>query len=270
MVAITIPVHPLSRRLILSEYGDAEPVQVALHDALYIPLSVARLRERYATRTVARLLSSTVTIQVSEPLGRAICARRYSVGMALLKWHKEQVLRYAHARVVGKADAWAAIQEYLTAHGVSEDDWSMETAYKNWQRFWWAFGKKNAAFSGQKRSKSGVKSGQNAPKVSGKTHIRRRGEALPSVEDVEAAYLEALCRVQALYPRPGVRLPRHLRHYIYMACGYSCRAAAQAIGSPRQTVHDGYRALQSRMRKARALRRAIEGALADCALPAAH
>ncbi len=92
MKYIKIRVHPLSRRVLLSEYG-AEPLRIGQRDILYSSLTTGQPFDRSDLRHAERLLSATVTLEVNDDLAEHLAKRWRNVGLYLFRWHKDCMFR---------------------------------------------------------------------------------------------------------------------------------------------------------------------------------
>jgi len=244
---VSIPVHNLSRRILIAE-NKTEPIQVGKHDTLFVILSSLRGERIPITRAV-EVLHAEVTFDLHPRLARYVAAKPYSIGFAILKYHKEIIHQHV-ASVLDynpKASAWAVLKDYLDHFGINEDDYPMETAYKNWQRFGWNFQKKN----GQKRSHLRRKTAVNIGKVATPKKHYYQGPR-PCTPVMEAPELDAIAATAAAALSTSLkglpdRFPFWVQYYTYIRVGkHSKRTAAKTLSVAPQTVYRGYCNIRTR------------------------
>lgn len=251
MKKVVLRVHPLTRAVLLSEHGCTEPITLGPNHLIFPLLTSAPLQEFANVNRAIPFLTDTVVVTVHPGVAANLFQRPYHAGAALFRLHKDQMCRYAQVCVRRGGDAWASIQEWLYCHGVDEDAYSMETAYKCWQRWNWLIQKKNPVFFGRIRSKAAVKP---AKKVA---HIQSR-ISLPECE-LECALERFLITLNNAMRRTPKRFPAHARAWFYREIGgLSEREAAALLGRPRASIGYGYRSMQNWIDTNRKVRLAIE------------
>jgi hypothetical protein len=127
------------------------------HDPLFTFLTCSPLRTRM--QRGSDLLSKEVSFLVNDQLAMHLQSNDWQIGSALLKFHKQELCKFAAAAVMlgYKGGAKSALYVWLKERGVGEDDYSLETAYKLWQRFGWKIvSGKSTTFLGQKRGKAAL------------------------------------------------------------------------------------------------------------------
>jgi hypothetical protein len=173
---------------------------------------------------VDALLTDQVTLQVSAPIAAHLRRLWYQAGLLLFQYHKDMMCRYADAAVRGGGQAWPALAEWMRLHGVTEDDYPLESAYKCWYRWNREIKGKNPVFFGRLRSKPGVKLSE---KVSTKRELRW------SISDtqVELAAARLFSLAQACLPRVPKKFQLQTTCYLYIEMqGLSCREVAAKLG----------------------------------------
>lgn len=268
MRQVSIPVHPLTRRVLLCEYG-AEPFTFNNHDFLFKLLTAAPIRDR-AIRN-AEKLSARITLFVDDALARHIESRTRSIGMTLMSYHMQTLCRYAdgalHMR--GRGHVKESIEQWLLLHRVDENEYAAETAYKLWQRHGWKIQEKNSVFFGQWRGKS-------APKMSKKTAAHANFESAPqtlrlrlSEVGVELAASKFVQALETCYRRPPHRIRDHARIYFYAKHGgLSCREIAARLGVKKSTANYAIRTIERRAGQNNTIYKLLQEAL-PIALPGA-
>lgn len=263
MKEVVLKVHPLSRGVLLSEYGCIEPLVIRQNDLVFPLLTSAPLQEFSNSKRAIPFLTATVTMRLHSEVANWLFTRPFHAGALLFKMHKDQMCRYAQASVKRGGDAWTSIQEWLYLHGVDEDAYSMEAAYKYWQRWNIGFREKNPQFFSRIRQKASVKTAKKMPES---ICLKM---SLPPAE-IDQALEEMLLRLQ----RPGKRrirvpkrFPGHARAYLYRELGgLSEREAASVLGMNRSSVGYACRSMRNWIKTDARIRRALaETGLPQCA-----
>ncbi len=258
MLQVTIPCHPLSRAILLSEYG-AEPVVLENHDYLFEVVNT-RITPDDLRRKKSEL-TAFVALAVNDRLAAHLARYGQIAGQRLFKYHKQLLCRYADAqtRARGKGHARPSIQEFLNLYGVDEDAYGLESAYKLYQRFGWEIGKKNADFLGRMRRKPGAV-------LSEKIAVDKGPDPNADIF-AELAVARFMAAVQTCLKRYHRRLEKQTRAYIYVErCGHTIRSAADLLGIPPSTVHHRCSAMRQRLSRSHTFASLLADALA---LPAA-
>lgn len=232
-------VHPLSRCVLLSEYGTAEPLQIGAHDLLFSLLLSAPVREPAYIRRSIQYLTSTITLRLPDDAAAELFHRPYHAGAILYKAHKDQMCRYAQAVVRNRGEAWAAIEQWLFQHGVDDEQYSMDAAYKCWLRWNMNFKQKNKDFFSQMRAKQSVKVTKKTPDF-----VRAKMQlAEPEIEQALSVFLEKIEGSRCSLPS---RFRVHARAYFYKELGgLSDRKAAQVLNSHYASIGYGYRTMKN-------------------------
>lgn len=262
MQIITLPVHPLSRAALIAHYGP-EPITVDnTHDILFDHLAGHAIR-----RSARSFLHLTAEIEFSVPesLVPYLTAQGREVGARLFNWHKYQICVYASAyqRSRGRGHVKPAIKEWLLLHGVDEDYYSEDAAYKLFQRYGWILEKKNPHFLGHKRAYA-------SPLLSEKK--RRRAKLAAPVEpltwsladgQVELAVARFIGSYATLVRRIPFRLEKAVRFYYYGEMQHlSVRDLSQKLKVPRSTIGCALQSLRRRCRANPTIARLLRESLA--------
>lgn len=236
MIQVSIPVHPLSFKVLLAHYGQ-QPFILENHDPLFDLLSGSRVRS--TSRRAASVLTVDASFLVCDELARHMSTHAHEIGVKLLRHHKHLLCQYAvaHLRAQGKGVARTAIADWLAMYGITEDEYGLDSAYKLWQRFGWNIAEKNGQFVGQMRRKS-------AGHLSNKT--RRRANAVLAQKPLTLRYRDIECELAlsrflsawaSTFRRTPKVLPRHARVYVYVEVQHiTCRQAAQKLNMPHSTA----------------------------------
>lgn len=262
MHIVTIPCHPLSRKVLLAQYGE-EPITLRNHDPLFDILTATRVRS--ATARAREAFRSTVDFALDERIAANVNENALQVGMRLFRYHKPMLYWFVLGvyRGRGKGVVWGAIEEFLRLHDVDEDEYSTETAHKLFQRFGWNFDEKNARFSGRLRDKPGVKMSR---KKSARAKLCKPLQPLTiSMKDidVELAIGRFLVAYSARFTRTPGYLPKHARVYTYITMQkLSVRDAATKLSMTRTGVQNCLTSFRARLKRNPTVALLIEEALA--------
>lgn len=206
----------MSRKVLITQYGTDEIV-IKNHDPIFDLLTGSRIRNS-KQQMMARAETGTVTFYVREDIAQEIQRYAQQIYGRLFRAHINMMRWYvaAQVRALGRGHAKAAVLDWLYIHGVDEDDFGSEAAYKSFQRFGWDFDEKNKDFSGQLRRKS---SPQLSQKI--KWCAKKREPLQPLVlrmEDVtvELAIARFLTQYNNTFRRLPVKLPKHAKVYLYI------------------------------------------------------
>ncbi len=258
MQNVTIPVNPITRRILLKEYA-SEPLTIEKGDTLFVILSALR-HERLTHTKAKRTLTEDVTFCVNDRLARQMLRHQNGTGYALLKYHKEIINRHVLSVISSnpKANAWSTLQAYLSSVGITEEEYGMETAYKNWQRFGWALEKKNSDFRGHRRHKKGVKTAIPAT-LTPQRNGRKPAEPVLTESEIETISSRAFQAFVSIYKHLPPRFERWLTFYTYIHIGgHSKRTAARALSLHPQTVYRGFENIRKRANESQHFARFLE------------
>lgn len=251
MKDVVIRVHPLSRAVLLSEYGCAEPLKIGQHDFIFPLLTSAPVTDQAYIRRSKIFLTSTIEIAVVDEVANWIFHRPYHVGALLYKLHKDQMCRFAQAAISNGGEAWAAIEQWLFTHNVEEEHYTMDAAYKCWLRWNQSFRKKNRDFFSRMRTKASVKQAKKQP-------LFVRSKMLLPEPEIEAALSAFLDDVELRLPGTPKRFPTHARAWFYKRLGgLSEREAAGILDMPRASVGYGCRSMANWIETSAPVRHAL-------------
>lgn len=258
MKSVTIHVHPLSRAVLGTQYG-IHPFAIKNGDPLFDLITAGSTRKCNPVNITE--FSAHVTVILDDRSATQVERYAPRIAQRLYRHHRELMCWYAAGCVAAKAQAKASLANWLSANGVSEDDYSLDAAVKTFQRFGWNLAEKNAEKFGQLRRIS-------AYKVSKK--LGRRAKSLPTKQDlawkrseVDAELITA--RFLAAYSSTFRRVPKslhlHARVYTYIVYkGLSVRQAAARIGCKRSTAGYALRSIRQRMMRNKTVERLMQAA----------
>lgn len=262
MKEITLPVHPITRRLLLHECGGQEPLVLRNHDPLFGIFTARRIRPDRISRQITDTLSQYVRLQVDDTIARHCIENAHAIGITLYRLHKDTMCRYIQASTLNGAPALHALRQFYHLHKINEDDYQEESAWKSWQR--WAKNKE------KKRCFFAQKIGKASDQLSKKRATR--ASALKPIQGTrwtmqEASIELAAARFMASYANTFRHMPRcfdkHVRIYLYIqVLGLTTYEAAQKTGYPQTTCSYAARVIHARMRKNATIARLLGESLA--------
>lgn len=265
MRAVSIPVHPLSARALAYEYGPGSIV-MNNQDPLFTFLTCSPLRTRISRGS--DLLTQQVTFHVNDDLALHLQQYDWQIGSALLRMHKRELCQFAAAAVALRHQGGAkdALYLWLSMRQVTEDEYSLETAYKLWQRFGWKLStEKSTTFFAQTRGKAAdalSKKTATVPKLINRINPTKL--TLSQIE-VELAANRFVGSLRQCFRRLPHKTAYHARIYYY-ATYTGMRShieVAKALGIPQTTVSYAIRTINAHAAHNITLRRMLADALPD-------
>lgn len=145
MPTVIIPISRFTRRVMTSRYGAEEPYKIRRSDDTYYHLTAEPIRGNTCFTKLNQLLTDRVQLRVSAILSRRLRAkkRQHFIGLHLHKVFQAKMLTFVEAQVLAGVPAQSALKNFLSHNGVTEDDYSLETAYTAWKRHKQVFFEKN-------------------------------------------------------------------------------------------------------------------------------
>lgn len=235
MRELSLPIHPFSRRILLTEYGSAEPIQIRPNDILFSMLSLTQMRDRGNLIRLRDLLTAEVCFALDDGLATHISRRCQQVGYHLFRWHKDMLFRYVDVCLRrGGITAAQAIREFYEMYGIEEDDYSSDNAWRMWQRHnHETAGGKNPVFSGKIRGAARV------------IYSKKRGRPckveIPLPDDQVERMAEHLSDIVSgcLRSTPKALL-KHARCYFYLHfAGRNHQQVSHRLRLPVSTIYYG-------------------------------
>lgn len=136
-MVIFLPLSSFSAKIILTEYGTTQPITPGRADWLS---DIIRI-DRSSTRFTAEEESVIVTgLQMSVPdsLAEQIKSQGLRLGIVIHRLHIENLSRHMAAcamRFPSKGLAMAALRDFYDHYNISDDDFALESAYREYSRF---------------------------------------------------------------------------------------------------------------------------------------
>lgn len=261
MQTVVVPCHPLSLAVLRTHYGTL-PIILANHDPFFELLSGTRRRD---SSSKTETFTAEVSLVVNDHLARHIQLFATDIARRMYRHHKMMLCWYvvAQVRLKGFGGAKPAVRDWLDIHGVDEDAYSVDTAYKLFQRFGWDLKEKNGQFSKQilRKMEAGLhrKSAARAKSFDRINPLRMR------MKDVEVQLIVArfLTAYSTAYNRVPVCLPKHISIYLYKEVqGYTEREVAAKLNLKHSGVHHALVSMRNRLQHNPTVRRLMEEALA--------
>lgn len=250
MLTVTIPVHPLSRAIIFSEFG-SEPVVLDEHDILF---EIINTRITPNDLRLKPQLSQFIELTVNNRLAAHLAQYGEIAGARLFKFHKHILCRFVNAQSLPqtKITVMQALRNFLSIYGVTEDDYGLETAWKCHQRFNKEISKKNPHFFAQARNRSGV------------VLCKKTTGTKPELDlFAEVAVSRFMTAVRFRMKRHHRRLEKQVRAYYYTEImQMTVREAASAMGVPFRTVAYSAQVMRLRISKNPTYARLLQESLA--------
>ena len=146
MPVIHIKVTPLSERIIKTRFSQEGPIPISRKDMLYHLLQFKSLNEgRVNFKKESKKLTATLPLEVNTTLYKYLNVkkRQIRVGLFLHKYHLETANVFIEAQQLLSEKRRTALKAFINYFNISEDDFELDSLYKNWQRWETRFLKKN-------------------------------------------------------------------------------------------------------------------------------
>lgn len=260
MLTVTLPVHPLSRKVLLAHYG-AEPIILDNHDPLFDVISSPRLTPVKDLKS----LTAQVTFAFNDALAERLAAHAAQIGLRIFKYHKPLLCWFVlgYRRAKGKGHAMPSVGDWLALHDVDEDEYSTDSAYKLFQRFGWDFDEKNRLFSGRIKTKPGAEmTAKKRARAKKCKPVRALTFSMRDI-DVELAVGRFLCAYRKCFRFTPNFLPAQARIYAYITMqGLSTREAAKKLSRSQPTIWHSLNSFRERMQRNPTVARLMADAIA--------
>lgn len=228
MTILTIYVSPLSKKILLAEYG-CEPLTVQKGDMLYDQMRTGRKGKRVGERTMKNL-SEPVKIAMYDDLAVFIRNRNAALGILINNYHRDLLMRYIDALQEMNIPIRESVRMFYKKYNITEEDYSQEAA---WRRF--------SFFAKTRKQKHRNFGTITLPEASQNLTLPLYQADQEIIEKAEAilAQLEASRRMPKVFGK-------HLTFYLlYQHGGYTVRQVAAKMGSKRNTVWSGINSIKA-------------------------
>lgn len=205
-----LPLSSFSAKILATEYGGIQPIIPGRADWLSDVIRIDRTTTRFTTEEEA-VVKSGLDIKVPNPLAAQIENQGLRLGVVIHRLHLENLCRHMAAcamRFPGKGYAMSSLRDFYNYYDISDDDFSLESAYREYSRF-------------RKKFLANPATNKNR-RVLPKSRVWRHRDN--DVENINQVGLDALCRVldqrlEAARIRRRDVLARHAYIYIYAVRG---------------------------------------------------
>lgn len=134
MMTVRIPVSPLSKCILLTESEGDTPVSFGNYNPAYYSCYIQRpVRDKL--KLIDLHLTDSIEIRLSNYL--ALRARRFGhhIGYFLHRFHIEKMMSFVLGRWVDGMEVKSSILMFYKMYGITEDDYSLDSACRKWTRF---------------------------------------------------------------------------------------------------------------------------------------
>lgn len=130
---ITFPCTPLVYRVLTARYGDEITVSSHSNKSLWEDLQKDPLTNFQKEKET---LTKSVTLIIRGKLSQGIHNRDLaSISLAIQRQYVRELYLWVTAQVDFKNTAYNSIQRWLEHHNIEDDDFAVETAYRNYSRY---------------------------------------------------------------------------------------------------------------------------------------
>lgn len=262
MLVVNIPCHPLSKKVLLAQYG-TEPITLDNHDPLFDILNSSLLRPPAVKNR--EHYTAQISFALDDRIAEHVNRHAHQIGHRLLRYHKPMLCWFVMGcfRAKGKGAVWAAIEDFLRIHEVDEDEYPTETAYKLFQRQGWKFQEKSPRFSVRTRDKAGVfVNRKKAVRAKLAAPLQPLTISMKDIE-VELAVARFLGAYSRCFRRAPASLPKHARVYTYVSLqALTIREAAEKLGMKPTGVQYCLQSIRNRMKKNPTVARLMDESIA--------
>lgn len=133
-MTITLPVHPVSKKIILVEYGrkPGAAIKIKKNHLLLQQLLYADHNPNIAY--LNELLTTSIEIKLGQNYAHRV-GRNKAAGYHIYKFHLNMMLHFMLGQVMGGLPAYPAMLQWYDMYGIDDNDMSFDAAYKRWQRW---------------------------------------------------------------------------------------------------------------------------------------
>lgn len=181
------------------------------------------------------MLTARIFVTGSDELMRELRNHPNDAGILIHRLHLDQMMRHVWTCSLGKIPATAAIKSFFDIYDLCDDDYSIESAYRSWQRFRTDFDKVFSEKSVQKAA----------------NHVRAVGRPADSVKtklsdtELDDMAREICTRLRFSRPNTPAYLFRQVMMHVYSTVGgRSTEYIARRFGRSIRRVNVGKRRIE--------------------------
>lgn len=127
----TLAVTAFTHRILLARYGQPIRASRQYNRELFTLLQLAPIRALSEER--CQSLSRQAFFTIGPALRSALMERDIAaIGMAMHEHFIREMYLHTHSQVIAGRKAWTALEDFYIMHGLTEEDWKFETAYRKW------------------------------------------------------------------------------------------------------------------------------------------
>lgn len=250
MATVFLPVSTFSRKILLSEYGGAEPVVPGRADWLSDQLRIDRSDTGFSAAALSAL-STGILIEAPARLADRIARDGQRIGIVIHRLHIEQLTKHMLSAALMGVEAKRAMRTFYELYRLDDDDLDEQSVYREYGRFRSNFFRKISAKSGTKspddvRPESRIWQG-----ISGESE-RVSNAVLAALCEILTDRLH-LCRIRRLK-----RLTKQAHIYIWARRGRRrWDDIGKRFGCRRSSVYRALKSVRARIREDKRFARAI-------------
>ena len=206
-MSIIIPVHPMSRKILLTEHG-SEPIKITSHNFLYHQLSYSRVQDATNLKHLQQVLTSQIVVVSDAKLIGHLRNELHQVGNFLYGYHKDMMTSYVLSQTELGGEAREALRKFYKTYKIEEDDYDQDSAYRYWSRFI----EKKREILAQKYPKRVLFLGKHGQK-------NKAYGCLYSDLDLSEIHEQFMSKAHGLFTYVPVKLSKHAMLYIFHQVG---------------------------------------------------
>lgn len=134
MIVVRIPVHPISRKIILRECQPT-PDQPIVIKKKHLLMQLLMYEEKgLSIEYLRNTLTQVIDVRMGRKYGLQV-RRNYSAGYHVYKYHMDLMLRFMFGQVASGTPAYSAMLNWYDIYGLDDNDLTYDASYKRWQRW---------------------------------------------------------------------------------------------------------------------------------------
>ena len=234
---ISLPVTPFVYAVLTSQYGsDYIRVNQKQNKSLAI---LCQVSPRFLPKKRIDELTESVTLQISDSLYKHLS--KQDLNSLGLLWHRQflhVMYSFIEAQVLAGRPAYESLSAYFAEHGIGEDIWSHDSAYRAW-----------TTYKSEKKKVKPHKFSENRQRKRAFSVIEKFADfkaefrdPILSAELIESIVFDFFSCDASVYA-PSVQSPdsvlivrKSLFYIIHHLCGHSCARIGRRTGVPARSV----------------------------------